>query len=243
MPRYLTFQLYAPLSSWGEPAVGEKRNSARHPSKSAVLGLVAAAMGYRRQSDEPHLELQDSLSFGVKLVGEAFPTSDYHTIQPEKKRNRHVHKRKDEIQGIESKAQLSYRQYRQDALNVVALWNTDNAQIGLHEILSSLKQPKFSLFVGRKSCPLALPLNPILGEHDSLKTALDSYPTDPALTYPPSQRVDGYFWEQTDHAGQEAHYTVSRSDQILSRERWQHGPRTEFVAFATSQNEGADHVS
>ena len=242
MPCYLTFQLYAPLSSWGEPAVGEKRNSARHPSKSAVLGLVASSMGYRRQNDAPHLELQDSLSFGVKLVGESFPTADYHTTQAAEKQGPHIHKRKDEMHEL-SKTWLSSRQYRQDALNVVALWNTDNAQIRLDDILPSLKQPAFSLFMGRKSCPLALPLNPILEEHISLKTALDSHPTDPALTYPPSQRVDGYFWEQTEHAGQEAQYTVSRSDQILSRERWQHGPRTEFVAFAPSQNEGADHVS
>jgi CRISPR system Cascade subunit CasD len=242
MPRYLTFQLYAPLSSWGEPAVGEKRNSARHPSKSAVLGLVAAAMGYRRQDDALHLSLQDSLGFGVKLVGESFPTADYHTIQAAEKQRPHMLKRKDEVQEL-SKTWLSSRQYRQDALSVVALWNTSNAQIDLADILTSLKQPTFSLFLGRKSCPPALPLNPIIGEHDSLKTALDSHPTDPALTYPPNQRVDGYFWEQTEHAGQQEQYTVLRSDQILSRERWQHGQRTELVAFATAQNEDADHVS
>jgi CRISPR system Cascade subunit CasD len=242
MQRYLTFQLYAPLSSWGEPAVGEKRNSARHPSKSAVLGLIAAAMGFRRQDDRPHLDLQNSLGFAVKLVGESFPTADYHTTQAAEKQGPHMRKRKDEMRAL-SKTWLSSRQYRQDALSVVGLWNTQGAQIGLTDIETALQKPKFSLFLGRKSCPLALPLNPILAEHDSLKTALDTYPSDSAITYAPRQQVDGYFWEHTEHAGQEAQYTVLRSDQILSRERWQHGQRTEYVAFAPPRNEDTGHVS
>lgn len=242
MPSYLTFQLYAPLSSWGEPAVGEKRNSAGHPSKSAVLGLVAAALGFRRQEDDPHLALQDGLGFGVKLVGEGFPTADYHTTQSAEKQMPYMHKRKDEMRAL-SKTWLSSRLYRQDALSVIALWSKEETDQRLHEVKAAMERPCFCLYLGRKSCPLALPLQPQVKECESLKIALDSYPTDPALTYPPSRRVAGYFWESTNHAGQDAQYSVSRSDQILSRERWQHGQRTEFVAFAAEQNEGADHVS
>lgn len=242
MPSYLTFQLYAPLSSWGEPAVGEKRNSARHPSKSAVLGLVAAALGFRRQEDEPHLALQDGLGFGVKLVGEGFPTADYHTTQSAEKQAPHMRKRKDEMRAL-SKTWLSSRQYRQDALSVVALWSKEETDQRLHEIKAAMERPHFCLYLGRKSCPLALPLQPQLGEFASLKMALDSYATDPTLTYPPSQRVDGYFWEPTRHAGQEAQYSVSRSDQILSRKRWQHTRREEHVAIADLESGGSSDVS
>lgn len=242
MPNYLTFQLYAPLSSWGEPAVGEIRNSSRHPSKSAVLGLVAAAMGFRRQHDEPHLTLQRSVGFGVKLIGEGLPTADYHTTQSAEKQMPHMRKRKDEMHAL-SKTWLSSRQYRQDALSVVALWNTHDAEINLSCIKTSLQQPTFHLFLGRKSCPLALPLNPILREHNALKDALDDYPSYCATKYPPNEQVNGYFWEATEHAGQNAQYSVMRSDSILSRERWQHTQRKEFAAFVSAAGGDTDRVS
>ena len=47
--KYCVFRLYAPLCSWGEIAVGGERRSAFHPSKSAIIGLIAAAMGLERE--------------------------------------------------------------------------------------------------------------------------------------------------------------------------------------------------
>ena len=47
----LIFQLEAPLSSWGEVAVGEYRPSAEYPSQSAVQGLLGAALGLDRDDD------------------------------------------------------------------------------------------------------------------------------------------------------------------------------------------------
>ena len=51
MRDYLVMRLYAPLASWGEIAVGEVRHSANYPSKSALLGLLGAALGVRRDDD------------------------------------------------------------------------------------------------------------------------------------------------------------------------------------------------
>jgi CRISPR system Cascade subunit CasD len=48
MSRYLLFQLYAPLVSWGAPAVGEVRHTDTIPTRSALLGLLAAALGIPR---------------------------------------------------------------------------------------------------------------------------------------------------------------------------------------------------
>ena len=45
---YLVFRLYGPMCSWGDIAVGEVRPSTVHPSKSAILGLIAAALGVKR---------------------------------------------------------------------------------------------------------------------------------------------------------------------------------------------------
>ena len=54
----LVFQLHAPLSSWGEAAVGEYRPSAEYPSQSAIHGLLGAALGVDRADDE--LEDEDA---------------------------------------------------------------------------------------------------------------------------------------------------------------------------------------
>ena len=51
MADFLVFQLYGALASWGDIAVGEYRPSQGHPSKSAITGLLAAALGIEREDD------------------------------------------------------------------------------------------------------------------------------------------------------------------------------------------------
>ena len=45
MTDYLVFQLYGPMASWGEPAVGEMRHTNTIPGRPSILGLLAAALG------------------------------------------------------------------------------------------------------------------------------------------------------------------------------------------------------
>ena len=59
MKDYLLFRLHGALASWGDIAVGDIRPSYRYPSKSAVIGLLAAALGVER--DEHHKQAEESL--------------------------------------------------------------------------------------------------------------------------------------------------------------------------------------
>ena len=45
MLNFLIFQLYGQMAAWGEIAVGEYRPSRDYPSKSALIGMVAAGFG------------------------------------------------------------------------------------------------------------------------------------------------------------------------------------------------------
>ena len=65
MKNYLLFRLYGPLASWGDIAVGTHRPSYDHPSKSAVMGLLAAAVGIRRNEENKHRELAGAYNFAV----------------------------------------------------------------------------------------------------------------------------------------------------------------------------------
>jgi CRISPR system Cascade subunit CasD len=66
MRDYLLFRLYGPLAAWGDIAVGEYRPSFAHPGKSAIIGLLAAALGIRRDKEEQK-SLAESCSFAVRV--------------------------------------------------------------------------------------------------------------------------------------------------------------------------------
>ncbi|WP_279385297.1 CRISPR-associated protein Cas5 [Methanosarcina barkeri] len=46
-------------------AVGTHRPSYDHPSKSSVMGLLAAAIGIRRSEDGKHKKLAEAYNFAV----------------------------------------------------------------------------------------------------------------------------------------------------------------------------------
>ncbi len=52
MSQYLVFQLHGPMASWGVDAPGEVRHSHELPSRSALLGLLLAALGIRREEEQ-----------------------------------------------------------------------------------------------------------------------------------------------------------------------------------------------
>lgn len=232
---YLLFQLYSPLTSWGDLAVGTRRPSQRHPSKSAVLGLVAAALGLERQ-DSRQTELFLDFKLGVKLLRAGDPVVDYHTIQVRSKETKkRFYNRKQELDLPRNKLNtiLSSRDYYQDQLSIVALWSENSSPVfSLEEIRTALEKPKFHLYLGRKSCPLALPLAPEIIMASTLKGAFDQAKFNvekKILSYFVNQE-EFYFWESTQAAGMEPAQIVDRYDQVLSRERWQFGSRKEYQA-------------
>ena len=191
MRDYLIFQLYGPLASWGDIAVGETRPSSFAPSKSAVLGLVAASLGLRRPDTTPdegerrrledaHAALAEGYGMAVKLTQPGLPLTDYHTVQVPSSgsgRNKKVFAtRRDELTRAPRQdliTILSRRDYRQDAYAAVALWARDRAPCPLEALRARFLEPEFVLYLGRKSCPPALPLNPEIVSSACVEEALD----------------------------------------------------------------------
>ncbi len=69
-----------PLQSWGTNSHFEVRHTDMYPSKSAVIGIVAASCGYRRDEDENIQRLND-LHFAVRLDQKGSLLRDYHTAK------------------------------------------------------------------------------------------------------------------------------------------------------------------
>ncbi len=187
---YLLFRISGPLAAWGEIAVGERRSSWPRPSKSAVLGLVAAALGYDRHDAAGHAALNDGLRFAVRVdvpmrshSGEIDPDPslkplrDYHTAQvPSARRGKKWATRAEELDERQLNTILSERWYWINMTATVALWPSGpGSALPLVEIEAALREPIFVLYLGRKSCPLSHPLFPKLIGEGELRAAFQNY--------------------------------------------------------------------
>jgi CRISPR system Cascade subunit CasD len=232
---YLVFQLYGPLASWGAPAVGEARPTSDHPGRSALIGLVAAALGIRRDDAATQQSLSDALQFGVKQMTPGTLVRDFHTIQVPK-RNRHVQyqTRKAELAFPNDRLNtiISRREYRCDGLWYVAVSLTSHSDWTLSELAEAMRRPVFTPYLGRKACPLAAPLAPRIIEAKGLSEALSSgFPAvhDGQVRWLGLQNNVDYFWEG--QAGDiDVQDTRFPEDDVVSRARWQFRGRAEHHA-------------
>ncbi|TAN82757.1 MAG: type I-E CRISPR-associated protein Cas5/CasD [Gallionella sp.] len=240
MPQFLLFRLYGPMAAWGDIAVGEQRPTTPHPSKSAILGLIAAALGIRRHEDARLQTLAESYGYAVRVDAGGVLLRDYHTTQiPEStSRLKHLHTRRDETRDRGNQyTVLSSRDYRIDALFTVCLAKQDGAPYPLEELADHLRLPRLPLYLGRKSCPLALPLLPSCIAADNFETALQRYDAGGSAAqqeqFQQIRRALGaehatpdYYWE-TGMTDTLPLHTTPRQDVPLNRRRWQFGKRNE----------------
>ena len=253
--RYLLFPLYAPLASWGDVAVGEFRPSFNYPSRSALLGLLGAALGLQRSDEEAHAALSAGCGVAVAMYEEGCLLRDYHTAQiasqsifedqPRRVRADELQvpleKRKEHLQTI-----LSTRDYRQDAVSLVCLWcKHDLPRWPLEKLRKDLDEPKYVLYLGRKSCPPALPLKPQIVEADDIQAAL-------VLAAPQLDKLAAQLgrktplilrrvaWEEGAQPGYQATFSVPRKDDVRSRRRWQFSDRVEHVALIASEESASE---
>jgi len=246
MTEYLVFHLYGPLASWGETAVGEFRPSSDHPSRSAVLGLVAASLGVRREDEETLRRIAQSYALAIAVVSSGTLLRDYHTaaVPPsgKGKNRRRYATRKDELSGPRDGLAtiLSSRDYRCDAHYMVCLWpRTDDVPFSLPEIRSALASPRFVPYLGRKSCVLSLPMKPECIDAENSGEALQSCAgniSDFLSGLRQNQKVR-VFWSSGDDTGIAATQVVRRRDEPYTRKPWQFMERREEMGYLDMEGE------
>ncbi len=251
MPTFLTFALVAPMASFGGLAVGERRSGWDRPAKSAVLGLIGACLGVEREDDAGQAALADGYCVALFCHTPGRLLADYHTAQmPSAKRGRRFATRAEElaVPKWELNTVLSRRDYRIGAWHLGAVWPSAAApKWSLEELAAAMTRPVFVPSLGRKSCPLGLPLAPRVAEAADAQTALLVRHADgpeAALTVrggltlrdahadlpqPPVITMDASL------ASGQVRRIEYRRDQPLSRRRWQFGLREEAVLGAGTQ--------
>ena len=261
---YLVFRLYGPMASWGEIAVGEARHSAIYPSKSAITGLLAAALGIRRDQEELHNQITEGYWQAVKLLKAGQVLKDYHTAQaPDSVGKFRYRTRRDElVQGKDRLGTvLSSREYRTDAQAIVAIQGLAAMPYSLQALQQALQSPKFHLYLGRKSCPLSAPLDAQIITAANFRQALDSYSVKSLLNgkyewesdarWLPQDELIHYCWEGEVHSfsaedqlfNSRQVQKLSRHDKPTSRRRWQFAPRTEYLWLHNNKIDKSKEVS
>ena len=76
----LLLKFAGPLQSWGTNSHFESRYTDFYPSKSAVIGMVAASFGYRRKEDEKIQKLNE-LDFAIRIDQPGNLLKDFHVAQ------------------------------------------------------------------------------------------------------------------------------------------------------------------
>ena len=139
---------------------------------------------------------------------------------------------KDELNTI-----LSSRDYRCDAVYTICLWGrTASPPYPVETIKTHLANPAFVLYLGRKSCPLSLPVHAQIARAENLAEALKSvqFPDHPFISRLTSRNNFRVFWEGNEQSGFEEDHTVIRRDDPSSRRRWQFADREEHYAMITT---------
>ena len=185
----LICQLYGPMQSWGTSSRFEVRATDKYPSKSGIGGFVGAAKGISK--DPVFFAKFNALKFGVRIdwPGEEL-MSDYQIVAGDpyasiivkKKSGKYAKEYVSFYKKLPSKQRgpihvrnglQTHREYLVNAFFTIGLQGDEDF---LLEIAEAIKNPCWFLYLGRKSCPLGMPVVPTMVEAD-LTTALTNYPT------------------------------------------------------------------
>ncbi|MFA1549906.1 type I-E CRISPR-associated protein Cas5/CasD [Actinomadura chokoriensis] len=169
----LALRLAGPLQSWGDSSAFNRRETRPEPTKSGVLGLLAAAAGRPR---EHPLDDLIALRLGVRVDQPGTILRDYHTVSDH--RGRPLPQSGVTAKGVQKPTSpakythVTQRFYLQDAVFVAAVAG-DEPLIG--SLANAVTNPAFPLALGRRAC---VPTQPIsLGLHDGdLKEVLTTLP-------------------------------------------------------------------
>lgn len=140
-----------PMQAWGTSSHFETRHTDDHPSKSGVIGLVAAALGWRR--DDARIASLNAMTFAVRVDQPGTLLKDYQTAHKVSKKSNQSKLISQFYHGeINMFTYVTSRYYLEDAVFTVALGMADSHQA---EILAdALQAPYFQPYMGRRALPL-----------------------------------------------------------------------------------------
>lgn len=150
----LALMLDGPMQSWGFSSRFQRRSTALYPTKSAVIGLIAAALGINKYSGDDKKSISELCKLKMTVIVlpkkkhvrqlEISRLEDYHTVMGSKTAD-----------NKNSETVLTYRQYLLDARFGILLEGQSEL---VKQIAEAVQNPRWGLWFGRKCCIPACPL-------------------------------------------------------------------------------------
>lgn len=146
----LLLRLAGPMQAWGDSSRFSRRLTRREPTRSGVLGMLAAAQGRRRT--DPVEDLL-TLRFGVRTDQPGRVLRDFQTARS--------------LDGAATMP-LSERYYITDGVFLAGVEGDDELIEGLAD---AVRSPRYPLYLGRRSC---VPSRPVFAgvEQEDLEASL-----------------------------------------------------------------------
>lgn len=133
------------LSAYGLQTFDVHRRANHFPTRSAIVGLLGAALGITRKEHNALYDLSESIITAVQVNNAGEKMMDYHTVQ----------NFRSPLGKIQKGTKPTYREYWCDSEHTFAI--TAECTV-INQLVSAVKMPTFTVFQGRKSCPLTRPL-------------------------------------------------------------------------------------
>lgn len=155
-PAVLVLRLAGPLQSWGTSSRHNRRRSGIEPSKSGLVGLLAAAQGRRRTDPVEDLV---ALKLGVRVDRPGQLRRDYHTVS--RLDGRPLPQTGVTARGLQKPTapakytHVTERHYLEEAVFVAAL---EGPAPFLDVLANAVREPAYPLALGRRACPPTQPL-------------------------------------------------------------------------------------
>lgn len=204
MNDYLILKLQGPMQSWGGHTYEDYRPSEGFPTRSGVVGLLGACLGIDREEKQRLLELAASITMAVRAdelsVGISRMT-DFHTIQDARK-----------VDGKANKNPvISRREYLCDASFTIALQVKTDGEFTTDDISEAVQMPAYTLFLGRRSCPVSRPLYEDRVKATTFTQALTRIPPGRGIIYSDVDEVsDGQIELRDVPLGRHRQFTTRR---------------------------------
>lgn len=195
----ILLRLAAPLMSFGEHAAFRYRDTNGFPTRSALIGMFAAADGRSREEaltpdpDTGAVPYSD-LIFTVRIDRPGHRHTDFHTTGGGRPHKQGLRTSDGEYRSQKASTHISHRVYLADAVFTVAVQGPDPV---LEHLTHRLEQPAFAPYLGRRAC---IPDEPLVlrGPHphpvDELRTRVPLSLAAPPRTGQSTVTVD-FVWE------------------------------------------------
>ncbi|GAA4898588.1 type I-E CRISPR-associated protein Cas5/CasD [Streptomonospora salina] len=152
----LVLRLAGPMQSWGEHSAFGHRDTQPHPTRSGLIGLLAAARGIPRGGD---LGDYDTVSFTVRIDRPGDRHVDYHTVGGGLPPKRTVPTAEGKRRGKNQTTVQTWRSYLAGAVFTVAVTGPDTV---IDTTAAALQRPHWQPYLGRRAF---VPDQPMLLRH------------------------------------------------------------------------------